>query len=77
MLPYPGDWHVLKNYQIALIKLYFDAGIKQLAQAAGYPTVAIQAGCKLKCTHHFILEAWESLYRAMVEKYLETLENAS
>lgn len=76
MLPYPGDWHVLKNYQIALMKPYFDAGIKQLAQAAGYPTVAIQNCSQFKRTHRFILEAWESLFRTMVEKHLETLETS-
>lgn len=36
MLPYPGDWHILKNYQTALMQAYFDAGLKELAQAAGY-----------------------------------------
>lgn len=27
LVPYPGDWHLLKNYQLPLMKLYFDAGI--------------------------------------------------
>ena len=72
MLPFPGDWHLLKNYQHALMKAYFDAGLKQLAQAAGYPTGAIQSSSQFKRSHHFILEAWEALYRVMVQKYLET-----
>ena len=40
--PYPGDWHLLKNYQMPLMKAYFDAGLKDLANAAGYPVSAIQ-----------------------------------
>ena len=43
VLPYPVDWHLLKNYQYALIKPYFDAGLKALAKAAGYPVAAIQS----------------------------------
>ena len=35
VIPFRGDWHMLKNYQIALIKPYFDAGLKSLAEAAG------------------------------------------
>jgi hypothetical protein len=30
VLPYPGDWHILKNMLPIFIKLYFDAGLKQL-----------------------------------------------
>ena len=33
---YPGDWHMLMNYQSALMKAYYDAGLKGLAKAAGY-----------------------------------------
>ena len=41
--PYPGDWHLLKNYQVPLIKAYFDVGLCDLANAAGYPVASIQA----------------------------------
>ena len=38
----PGDWHMLMNFQSALMKPYFDAGLKDLAKAAGYPVATIQ-----------------------------------
>ena len=71
MLPYPGDWHILKNYQIAIMQAYFDAGLKELAQAAGYPVASIQSCSKFKRTHCFIVEVWEALYRVMIAKYFE------
>ena len=71
MLPYPGDWHILKNYQTALMQAYFDAGLKELAQAAGYPVASIQSCSKFKRTHCFIVEVWEALYRVMIAKYFE------
>ena len=30
LLPLPGDWHILKNFQPVLFKAYYDAGLKQL-----------------------------------------------
>ena len=42
LIPYPGDWHMLMNYQSALMKPYYDAGLKALASSAGYPLTAIQ-----------------------------------
>lgn len=29
-IPFPGDWHFLKNYQEVLVKIYFDAGLVDL-----------------------------------------------
>lgn len=72
LYPYPGDWHMLKNYQSALMKPYFDAGLKSLAKAAGYPVDSIHSCGQFKRTHNFLLEAWEALYRAMLALFLES-----
>ena len=69
IIPFPGDWHLLKTYQLAVMKPYFDAGLKQLANASGYPTASIECCGQFKRTHHFLLEVWESLYRAMISMF--------
>ena len=64
---------MLMNYQIALMKPYFDAGLKSMAEAAKYPVAAIQTCSQFKRTHYFILEAWEAIYRAMLSTYSKSL----
>ena len=72
LIPYPGDFHMLMNYQKALMKPYYDAGLKALAQASGYPLPAIQSCSQFKRTHHFLLEAWEAVYRVMILEFEQT-----
>ena len=35
-IPFPGDFHILMNYQPILSKLYFDAGLKLITSAGGF-----------------------------------------
>ena len=70
-LPFPGNWRMLKNFQNALIKPYFHMGLKELARVSGYPVAAIQACSQFKCTHHFLIEAWQVLYLVMLQRYIE------
>lgn len=57
------------KFQKALMKLYFDAGLKEMVQSAGYLLPAIQTCSQFKQIHHFILEVWEATYRVMVLKF--------
>ena len=66
---FPGDWHMLMNYQHAIMKPYFDAGLKDLAKVAGYPVAAIKSCGQFKRTHHFLMEAWEAVYRSILRAF--------
>ena len=35
LLIFPGDWHILKNYQPVLMKAYYHTGLLDIAKATG------------------------------------------
>ena len=59
LLPFPGDWHLLKNYQEVMLKIYFDAGLSDLAKCSGYLPNSVRSN--FKRVHHFLLETWKVL----------------
>lgn len=71
LLPMTGDWHLLKKFQIALMKPYSEGGLKELARVSGYLVAAIQRCSQFKRTNYFILETWEAVYQVMVTKFLQ------
>ena len=53
------------------MKLYFDVGLKEVARVSGNHVVAIQKCCQFKCTHNFIIEAWQAVYLVRLQQFTE------
>ena len=74
LVPFPGDWHILFNYQKVLLKPYADAGISTLASAAGYRAETLTKllnASNFKKTHDFLLQLFEALYRFFLSLYID------
>ena len=72
MTPFPGDWHILKNFQEVLLKIYYDGGLRDLAMASGYQPNSVNTN--FTRTHNFLLEAWEAMYRYLLSAFLSKNE---
>ena len=73
LLPFPGDFHILKNLQPVLSKVYFDIGLKQLAIASGFrgeTLTSLQKCSHFKKTHNFIFQSWEAMYMHMLQLFV-------
>lgn len=72
---FPGDWHLLYNYQKVMMKVYWDAGLLQLAQAAGYNGAALTSLSNAKSfrrTHHFFMQVFEAFYVSFVNSFFDS-----
>ncbi len=56
LLLYPGKWHILANFQPVLMKIYYYAGLKQLAQASGFRAETLRS---LESKNVWVLEKFE------------------
>lgn len=66
LFPFPGDWHFLKNYQEVLLKVYYDAGLCDLAKSSGYHTNSV--GSNFRRTHFF---CWRYGKQFTITKYMK------
>ena len=78
LIPFIGDWHTLHNYQKVLMKVYYGAGLKELAAASGHrgeTLTSISQARHFAHTHALIMQAWEAIYRHMLDLYLAQCES--
>lgn len=73
LLPHLGEWHSLLNYGKTLMKIYDEAGLKELVYGyhKGAAATIILEGNSFDKTLSFLLEAWEAIYRHQISTFLE------
>ena len=73
LLPYPGDWHTLKNYASCLFKIYSPAGLKELVTKfhKGSTAASVLDAKDFDKTLSFLLQVYESLYRFQIKTFFK------
>lgn len=71
LLPFPGDWHILYNYQKVLLKICDEAGLLQLAGHRAETLSSLAQASHFKRTHHFIMQSFEAIYRFLIHTCFE------
>ena len=79
LLPFIGDWHTLKNYQLTLMKIYLDAGLRELVHLfhQGILAKVVSEATGFDKTHTFLVQCWEALYRFELQMFFLSQNNAS
>jgi len=79
LLPFPGDWHTLKNYSLALLKIYGPAGLHDLISILhmGRTEKCVLNSTDFEKTFAFIVQSWEAMYRVEISLFLDSLERGS
>ena len=76
IVPYLADWHIIKNYQEVLMKLFWDAGLKDVPKNTPLHTTLrnLQLCGNFKKTHRFILQVYEALYMHQMQSFFHYAE---
>ena len=77
VIPWPGDWHMLLNYQKVIMKAYADAGLVTLGEATQHRSETLTS--LIQCTHfrrthNFLIQVMETFYRFFLSLYLKDKE---
>jgi hypothetical protein len=73
LLIFPGDWHLLKNFQPVLMKGYYYCGLKDFAKRSGYKGETLNSLEKcshFKRTHSFLLQLWEAMFTELISFFV-------
>ena len=74
-VPWPGDWHILLNYQKALMKAYAGAGLTKLGEITQHrsETLTSLIQCtNFRRTHNFLVQTMEAFYCFFLSLYMNT-----
>ena len=73
VIPFLGDWHILKNFQEVLMKIYWDSGLKEIAKLSHkHITLQSLSSCSnYKRTHRFFLQVFEAIFMCQYQSFLD------
>lgn len=73
VIPYLGDWHVLKNFQEVVMKVFWDAGLKDIAKLTHKNSTLnnLKTCSNFKRTHRFLLQVYEAIYVHQFKCFLD------
>ena len=73
LIPWPGDWHILKNFQEVLMKVFWEAGLKEVAKLKHKSATfqKLSTCSNLKRTHRFLIQIYEALYIYKIKIFME------
>ncbi|KAJ8048225.1 hypothetical protein HOLleu_00456 [Holothuria leucospilota] len=76
MIPFPGDWHTLKNLQPVLMKIYWHAGLSDLASTVhkGATLTSVFQCSNFRRSHDFLILAWEALLRTQILSFMKYVD---
>ena len=78
LIPFIGDWHLLLNIHSVLMKVYYDAGLKELAIASGFrgeTLTSLKRSSNFKRTHAFLLQSMEAFHRHFIREFINSSDD--
>lgn len=71
-----SDWYLIKDYQETLMRVYYDAGLKNLVVATDFRAETLthlQKCSNFQHAHHFLIEAWEAMLQHLYRLFIQSL----
>ena len=75
LIPYSGDWHILKNFQPVVFKIFGHAGLRSIAQKAGVKegTLRIVSECtNFKKTNVVLIQCYFAIIRLKISAFIKS-----
>ena len=75
LIPYPGDWHILKNFQPVVFKIFGHSGLRSIAQKAGVKegTLRLVSECtNFKKMNVFLIQFYFAIIRLKISAFLKS-----
>ena len=73
LIPYPGDWHILKNFQPVVLKIFGYAGLGSISQKAGVKegTLRLVSECTnfKKKKNKFFIQCYFAIIRLKISAF--------